>query len=130
MSTEVCSECNIALQVGFKSLGLDGCIEIIWCPKCGQQRSGEILSEVMEVEESNWAILVEWAGDQPSIKEISTVRMLDPHLQGKSLEEVVRLLRRSKDWRISDLVRYQANKILEQLQVRGIKADWWKGFDG
>ncbi len=125
--TEVCPECRIPLQMGLQSLGLEGSQEIIWCPKCGNSRNGAILPDILEVEEPNWAIVVEWSGTPPNAKEISTIRMVDPHLHNRPLTEVVALLRGSANWRINDLFRYQANQILENLQQQGIQADWWKG---
>jgi hypothetical protein len=125
MTTEICSDCNIRLEIGCQSRKLDGAIEVIWCPKCGQQRFGEVLPEMMmKVEEDNGSIVVRWAGNQPSVREISMLRMLDPNLEDKALEEVVGLLRRSKDWRITNLFHHQAREILKQLQAKGIKADW------
>jgi hypothetical protein len=125
--TGVCPECRIPLVLGLKSLGLEGSQEIVWCPKCGNASDGAIVPDILEVEEPNWAIVVEWSGTQPNAKEISTVRMLDPNLQDQALMAVMSQLRRSATWRINDLFRYQADNILEKLRQQGIQADWWKG---
>jgi hypothetical protein len=124
---EACPECRIPLVLGLRSLGLEGSQEIIWCPKCGNARAGAIVPDILEVEEPNWAIVVEWSGIQPNAKEISMVRMLDPNLQDQALTAVMSQLRRSANWRINNLFRYQADKILEKLRQQGIQADWWKG---
>jgi hypothetical protein len=124
---EVCLECRLPLQRGLKSLGLAGSQETIWCPKCLKGRDGAISPDILEVEEPNWAIVIEWSGTQPNVKEISTVRRLDPNLQGQTLTAVMSQLRQSANWRINHLFRYDANQMLEKLRRRGIQADWWRG---
>jgi hypothetical protein len=125
MERQVCSDCNLLMQLGYESLGLAGSREVIWCPKCGHHSYGELYPEMlMEVEEKNYGLNIAWAGEQPNVKEISMIRMLDPNLQEKPLEEVVRLLRRSQNWQITNLSRYDANKILEELRRQNVTVEW------
>jgi hypothetical protein len=58
------------------------------------------------------------------------MRMLDPNLEGKPLEEVVRLLRRSRNWQITNLSRIDADEILAELQRHGVTAKWSHLEDG
>jgi DNA-directed RNA polymerase subunit RPC12/RpoP len=47
MERQICSDCNLLMQLGYESLGLVGSNAVIWCPKCGHRIYGELHPEML-----------------------------------------------------------------------------------